>query len=260
VLDREIAFEVDGLRIVGRLYLPGQWASFPAVCVCHGIPHERLAVDSDVRDRGYPGLAENICREGFVALIFNFRGTGDSGGNFDILGWTHDLRAAVNYLRSLPEVSSSSLSLLGFSGGAAVAVYVAARDKRISSLVACACPAEFDSLIPGGDGVPSLIEHFRRLGVIRDKDFPGSSQDWLDSFRRVSPISCVSRISPRPLLLVHGEQDETVGVGHARRLYARAREPKQIVIIEGVRHQLRQDERAMATVTRWLKSQARTDA
>jgi len=256
VIKREITFGVDGLGIVGQLYLSGVPASSPVVCICHGIPNDVPAAITEIKDRGYAGLAENICREGFTVLIFNFRGTGGSQGNFDILGWTHDLRAAVDYLWGLPEVSGSRLSLLGFSGGAAIAVYQAAQDKRVSSLAACACPAEFDSLVTESGQSPSIIDHFRRIGIIRDKGFPPSTKDWLDSFRRVRPIDYVAQISPRPLLLVHGSQDEVVPVSHSHKLYAQAGEPKQLVIIEGVEHRLRQDERAVAIVTRWLKSQA----
>lgn len=257
MIKRDITFEVDGLRMAGQLCLPEGQVLSPTVCICHGIPNDAPAANTEIKDRGYAGLAENICREGFTVLIFNFRGTGGSQGNFDILGWTHDLRAAVDYLSTLPEVGGSRLYLLGFSGGAAVSVYVAARDDRISSVAVCACPAEFESLIAdideGGES-PPIIDHFRKVGIIRDRDFPPSSRNWLDSFREVRPIDYVSRISPRPLLLVHGSQDEMVPVSHARELYAQAGEPRQLVIIDGAGHGLRQDERAMAAVTRWLKS------
>ena len=69
-----IVLEVEGLNIVGQFYLPGDKTPYPAVCVCHGIP----AHIPDPSDKGYPLLAERICREGFAVLIFNFRGTGDS--------------------------------------------------------------------------------------------------------------------------------------------------------------------------------------
>jgi fermentation-respiration switch protein FrsA (DUF1100 family) len=256
VINREVSFLVDSLRISGRVYLAAEGSPQPAVCVCHGIPHGRQDTDSDVRDRGYPGLAERICREGFAVLIFNLRGTGDSQGNFDIMGWTRDLGAALDYLVTLPEVVGSEPALLGFSGGAAVSIHVAAHDKRVSSVAACACPAEFDSLV--GCGAPEVIEHFRRVGIVRDRDFPDSAEGWLDSFKQISPLKYVSRLSPRPLLLVHGSQDETVAVSHAHRLYAEAGEPKRIVIINGVGHQLRRDERAVAKVISWLKSQSGT--
>jgi len=261
VINREVAFEVDGLEIIGQLYLPGEQAlPPPTVCICHGIPHSSPDTNSDVRARGYPELAARICREGFTVLIFNFRGTGDSEGNFDIMGWTRDLGAALDYLGALPEVKAARLSLLGFSGGAAVSVYVAAHDRRVSSVAACACPAELDSLVAEGGEAPEIIEHFRRVGIIRDKDFPDSTGEWLDGFRLVSPVKYVPQISPRPLLLVHGNRDETVAVSHAARLYAQAGEPKRLVIIEGAGHRLRQDERAMAVVIDWLKSQSGTQA
>lgn len=256
MINREVSFLVDGLRLSGRVYLAAEGSPQPAVCVCHGIPHGGPDTDSDVRDRGYPGLAERICREGFTVMIFNFRGTGDSQGNFDIMGWTRDLGAALDYLAALPEVSGSGPALLGFSGGAAVSIHVAARDERASLVAACACPAEFDSLASGGGGAPEVVEHFRRVGIVRDRDFPGSAEKWLDGFRLISPLKYVSRLSPRPLLLVHGSQDETVAVSHAHRLYAEAGEPKRMVIIDGAGHQLRRDERAVAAVISWLKSQS----
>ncbi len=250
MLIRPVALEADGINIAGQLYLPAGQVPYPTLCICHGIP----ARIPDPTDRGYPLLAEMICHEGFAVFIFNFRGTGASGGNFDIRGWTRDLKAAIDYLWALPEVDRFHLSLLGFSGGAAVSVYVAAQDKRVSSLVTCACPAEF-TLFTETDDSQSVIDHFRSIGVIRDEDFPRSNEEWLGGFKLISPINYVAGIAPRPLLLVHGDEDEVVDVGHAHRLYHRAREPRQIIIIDGAGHRLRQNDRAMAAVISWLKSQ-----
>jgi dipeptidyl aminopeptidase/acylaminoacyl peptidase len=246
-----VALEVDGLNIVGQLYLPPGNMPYPIVCVCHGIP----ARIPDPSDRGYPLLAEQISRHGFAVLIFNFRGTGASGGNLDMLGWTRDLKAVVDYLYVLPEVDRSRFYLLGFSGGAAVSVYVASQDRRVSSVVACACPAEFN-FFTKSDEPQSLIDHFRSVGAIRDDDFPYSTQEWLSGFEQVKPIDYVAGISPRPLLLVHGSQDETVEVSQAHKLYAQAGEPKQLAIVEGAGHRLRQSDEAMAIVLDWLKSLA----
>ena len=74
----------------------------------------------------------------------------------------------------------------------------------------------------------------------------------------VSPIKYIAGIAPRPLLLVHGSQDEMVAMAHAHRLYAAAREPKQIIIIDGAEHRLRHDDRAVAAVINWLKSQCQS--
>ena len=249
---RDIVLQVDGLNIEGRLYLPERTDQplYPTVCICHGIPSGR---PPDPSDGGYPLLAERICNRGFAVFIFNFRGTGASGGNLDILGWTRDLKAVVDYLYALSEVDRSHLSLLGFSGGAAVSVYVASHDTRVSSIVACACPVEF-----GFDNPSPLIERFRSIGAIRDKDFPHSVEEWINGFSLVSPVKNVAGIAPRPLLLVHGNRDETVDVSQAHKLYDRAGEPKQIIIVDGAGHRLRQNDRAIAIIMDWLKSRYST--
>jgi len=246
MVTREVVLEADNLKIAGQLYLPGGQTSYPTVCVCHGIP----ARPADPNDRGYPLLAKRICREGFVVLIFNFRGAGASEWNLDIFGWTKDLRVAIDYLYTLPEIDKAHLAVLGFSGGAAVSICVAARDKRISCVVACACPAEFGKVAEP----QSLIAHFRNIGVIRDSDFPQSIEEWLNGFKWVKPIKYAGDIAPRPILLVHGSEDDVVDVSHAYRLYDKAREPKQLAIIEGAGHRLRLNEQAMDTVIGWLKS------
>lgn len=250
-MTRQVVLEVEGITISGQLYLPDGKVPYPAVCVCHGIPSHLPEPDND---GGYALLAETICRKGFAVLTFNFRGTGASGGNLDILGWTRDLKAVIDYLWALPEVDKSHLSLLGFSGGAAVSVFVAAQDNRISRVAVCACPAEF-TFVTEVDESEAVVDHFRSIGMIRDENFPQSAEEWLNGFRMVCPIEYVAAIAPRPLLLVHGSKDETVDTGHAHRLYDRAGEPKRIIIVDGAGHRLRQDNRAMTIVIDWLKSQ-----
>ena len=70
----------------------------------------------------------------------------------------------------------------------------------------------------------------------------------------MTPLDHVAGIAPRPLLLVHGDRDETVPVEHARQLYARTGEPRKLVIIEGAGHRLRREERAVNAIIDWLKS------
>ena len=245
---KPVNLKVDDINIVGQLYLPAGDAPYHTVCTCHGIP----AGPPDPKDKGYASLAEYLGSEGFAVLFFNFRRTGLSGGHLDMLGWARDLVAMLDYLYALDEVDKSRLSLLGFSGGAAVSVYVAARDKRVTSVASGACPAEF-GLWARGDPQP-LIEHFRSVGAIRDNDFPASPEAWLNGFRVIKPIDYIAQISPRPLLLVHGDQDETVILDDAHRLYAQAGEPKKLAIVEGAGHRLRHNERAMAIILDWLKS------
>lgn len=250
MITRDVTLSVDGLNIDGRLFLPAEAppAPYPGICICHGIPSGK---PPDPTDGGYPALAERFCRLGYAVFIFNFRGTGKSGGNLDLPGWTRDLKVAVDYFYDLPELDKTRLTLLGFSAGAAVSVCVASADTRVASVVACSCPAE----IIFSDPLP-VIEHFRSIGAIRDKDFPPSVEEWGAGLTRGSPVNCIGGIAPRSLLLVHGSQDETVPVNQAYELYERAGEPRQLVVIDGAGHQLRQNDLAINIILDWLKFQS----
>jgi dipeptidyl aminopeptidase/acylaminoacyl peptidase len=246
---KEIRLQADELDLVSELHIPSGAKAHPALCICHGIP----AAAPDPTDRGYTLLAQRFCRAGFITLIFNFRGTGKSQGNLDILGWSRDLQAALNFLYNLKEVDKNHFCLLGFSGGAAVSIYAAAHDSRISSVVACACPADFHSL-QHKETPLDTVQRFRQIGAIRDKDFPSSIEEWQRGFETITPINWVDKISPHPLLLVHGDADELIPLEHAHRLYQKAREPKELKIIPGAKHKMRLEKAAMDFVLDWLKA------
>ncbi len=248
-MPEKVLLDVEGISIYGQLYLPEGKGPYPVVCLCHGIP----ALKPEPGAGDYGQTADEICRAGFAVMIFNFRGTGASGGNLDMPGWSHDLTAVIDYLYGLPDIDRSRLSLLGFSGGAAVAIYVAAGDRRVSCLAACACPTDF-AMLTEADEPAAVIDHFRSIGAIRETSFPASPRQWLAGFRDVRPIDYVADITPRPLLLVHGDSDQTVVVNHAYRLYHRAGKPRELVVIDGAGHRLRHDNRAMAAVISWLKA------
>lgn len=245
--------QVDGISIAGQLFLPDNAKNYPLIVLCHGAPSGN---PPEPEDTGYPGLAERICREGFGVYFFNFRGTGDSGGNLDFFGWTRDLQAVIDYLYELDSIDGSCFLLVGFSAGAAVSIYVASRDKRISGVAACACPAHFGLFTEAGDPA-SIIQRYRDMGAIKDADFPPSAVGWFEDLEKLTPLKHVVGIVPRPLLLVHGSLDETVPVEHARELYDKAGSPKQIEIIDGAGHKLRRDERVISIIIDWASSLCR---
>ena len=245
----KVTLGVDGIRLAAEVYYPEGSGLFPALIICHGIPARRTP---DPLDPGYPLLARRFCDQGFLVLIFNFRGSGESEGNFDMMGWTRDLGAAIDYLYKRTDVDKSRLSVMGFSGGAAASAYCTARDKRVSHLVLCACPARFFD-IAGFNRIDEFIENCRQVGIIRDADFPPSLEKWAAGFIETSPLLCVHDVSPRPILIVHGDADETVPLSNAWDIYQEAGDPKDISIIEGADHRLRHNEPAMHIALAWLK-------
>jgi len=247
---RKVEIRSDELRLSGELYSPASAGMLPAVCVCHGIP----AVPFNPGERGYAELAQKLAAEGFVTLIFNFRGAGLSEGNFDMPGWTRDLGHALTFMQGLETVDNSKTFLLGFSGGAAASLCLAAADRRVAGVVSCASPADFEGILQDSQLEESLSQ-WRQIGIVRDPEFPRDFASWAAGFREVAPVSLVGRIAPRPLLLIHGDADEVVPVSHARALFDAAGDPKQLAVIEGGVHRLRVDEHAMSIALEWLHLQ-----
>ncbi len=68
-------------------------------------------------------------------------------------------------------------------------------------------------------------------------------------------------VAPRPLLLVHGAEDRRLSPQCSRQVYVWAQEPKELVILEGAKHSLRQrreELRRMLVV--WLRERLATGA
>ena len=66
------------------------------------------------------------------------------------------------------------------------------------------------------------------------------------------------RIAPRPLLLVHGELDRRLPPECSRYVYEHAGEPKELVILRGAKHSLRQRrEELRALLGEWLVARLR---
>ncbi len=249
MITEKVSWLSDGLKIAGELFLPAvDKPPFPSLVLCHGIP----AGVKNPDDPGYPLLAERFCREGFLSLIFNFRGAGESEGNFDLLGWARDLEGALDFLAGRTEVDPKRIYLMGFSGGGAVSIYVAAHRREVAGLVSCASPADFRDLATD-KGLKDFWNRARESGIIRDPDFPRSFDDWKQSFLTLTPEAWVERIPPRPLLILHGTRDEVVDVQHARKIYEKTKRKGEIHLIEGAGHRLRVEKQAMDKALEFLK-------
>jgi uncharacterized protein len=245
----EFTLEVDGISLAAQMHLPAEGEPpFPAVILCHGIP---TGQPPDPTDGGYPALAEQMAGRGLAAFTFSFRGAGLSGGNFEMAGWSHDLAAMIGNVWNLEAVDDSRVALAGFSAGAAVAIYVAAEDKRVAAVAACASPMDFAAIYSPANAAGSLA-YFRRIGLIREAGFPPSLEEWLNGFRRINALHSVPQIAPRPLLLVHGSADKVVPPENSRRLYAAAGDPRKLVILDGAEHRLRLHSGAVETLLDWL--------
>lgn len=226
----------------------GNQGSLPGVILCHGFPIGPL----DARQSGvtFPQLMDRIANDlGWAALTFTFRGCGASEGDFSMQGWMDDLRAAVDHLET--EVSPQGIWLVGTNTGGALALCAAADDPRVRGCALLGARADFDDWA----GQPRrFLEHAREIGAIRTPGYPKAFDEWTRELRRFRPVEAARRFAPRPMLVMHGEDDESVPVSDSRML-AEAHGGAELRILSGAGHRLRHDPRAMSILLGWLDRQ-----
>lgn len=218
----------------------------PGLILCHGFPIG--PIDARRSAGTFPELVDRIAFEaGYPAMTFNFRGTGTSTGDFSLQGWVEDLRAAIDHLTEATGVER--VVLVGTNTGGSLAVCVGADDPRVVAVALLSPRADFDDW---AEHPRRFLEHAREIGAIRTAGFPRSVDEWARAFRRFRPVTAAQRFAPRPMLVMHGEDDDSVPTTDARQLAA-AHGAAELSLVQGAGHRLRHDPRAIAILIGWLE-------
>ena len=161
-MEQAVTFDSDGVEIAGILYTPDRpvAAGHPGVVLCQGM----IGVKEFF---WFPHIGRRLAELGHVALIWDYRGVGDSGGEpgrLYPLEQANDIRNALTFLETRAEVDADRLGLVGFSFGAGMVSYVAGIDERVRAAV---------SVVGWGDG-RRWMRSVRRQG------------EWLDLLDRIA--------------------------------------------------------------------------
>lgn len=239
-------FESNGIELschIGRP--PGEVQRGPGVILCHGFPIGML--DAERSGGTFPQLMDRAANTlGCVTMTFNFRGCGKSAGDFSLQAWVDDLRHAISHLMEVSD--PDGVILLGTNTGGSIAVCVGADDPRVSAVGLLSPRADFDDW---AQHPRRLLEHAREVGAIRNRNFPPSVDEWAREFRRFRPVESARRFAPRPMLVMHGDEDDSIPVSDARQL-ANAHGDAELSLLVGGGHRLRHDPRAIAILLGWL--------
>ncbi len=241
----------DGLRLEAHLARPqasaaGGSRTRSGLLIAHPFPEP--AQGSARGWSTYPELADRIAAgSGWVCLTVALRGMAGSEGDFSIAGWLRDLQVAFEAL--LAESDVAGAWLCGFGLGGSLALCLAAEDERILGVASFAAPADLDDWAAEPR---RFLEHARAVGVVRDPGFPTDLDRWTRELRDTRPVRLVSRIGPRPLLIVHGSDDDKVPIVDARALAEAADGHADLRVVSSAGHQLRHDPRAIAVLLGWL--------
>lgn len=251
----ERLFRSGDLELSGHLARPriAAGTSVPGLIISHGFPH--LDQGGRMSARSFPELADRIATEmGWMVLVYTFRGCGESEGDFSLLGWREDVLAAATFMKSQPEVHG--VWAAGFGSGGSLSISAASIDLEIRGVAVMGSPADFDDW---ANHPRRLLQHARDTGIIRSASFPPVFEPWARETRAVSAVSVIGSVAPRPVLIIHGSEDDVVPVYDARTL-AEAHGHADLRVIEGGGHQLRHDPRAVAVLLGWLDRQRAASA
>lgn len=212
---------------------------------------------------------------GYVSFAFDYRGFGTSAGERGRVlpaEQVVDVTNALTFLQQQPEVDPDSIGLVGWGLGGGIVVQAAAEDSRVKA-VAClngvgdAGRAVRDSRtyadwlaiqdriaedrvrrvltgqserVSPWDVVP--LDPATRENV--DEDMYGNHARFgvdvtlqsAEAYYAFRPELVAERISPRPLLIVHGVRNALHPIDEAPSLFARASEPKELMEVPGGQH------------------------
>ena len=167
-----------------------------------------------------------LVQKGFDVFIFDYRGYGRSEGSPDLNGVHRDGQAALETALSLAQTKSNRVVVLGQSIGGEIAVYTVANfpcKERIAALV-----------------IDSAFSSYRRIAREKLAEF---FLTWPFQYpfsflfnNTYSPEKWIGKVSPVPLLILHGERDTIVPVHHAETLFDAAGPPKELWLVPAEGH------------------------
>ena len=135
--EERVTFRSGDLTLEGMIAYPDGAGPHRAAVVCHPHPLYGGSMYNNVVD----AVLEALHARGFATLRFNFRGVGQSEGEFDNgKGEADDAIAAIHFLTTQKGVRADGAVLAGYSFGAMTAVRAAASVEEVAAIVAVALP------------------------------------------------------------------------------------------------------------------------
>ena len=198
----------DSLQLKGW-FIPGvlpngHLTSQRTIIMLHGNQTNRAD-----KGAGILNLSGDLARRGFAILAFDLRGAGESADAPRSLGYLEqrDALGAVDFLRSgplpFPELGRPhAIAGWGLSLGGTTLILAAAQEPAIQAIVSdCAFANGLPRLerdIPAQGHLPSV---FTPGGLVAYQALYGVD------FYHTSPVAVIASIAPRPILLIHGAND-----------------------------------------------------
>ena len=218
----EVAFPTSNGLVLRGWFFPTEQPDAPAVLYAPSTAHDQ---------RSGLSLVLALHEAGYQVLLFSYRGHARSDGNR--FGFTYgaaeseDVDAAARFLYETKDIHR--IGAIGHSVGAVSIILSAARNPRLGAVVAVSPFNCVDEV--WRTSRPPLVPRF----IL---DFMLWLSEKRKGFTRVAvcPVKVVEGIAPRSLLIIHGTRDQHITEQQVQRLFAAAKEPKALWLVEGATH------------------------
>lgn len=217
-----IIFRVMGRKMLVHIHRPAgpEKKRFPTVVFLHGFPGSEKSVD----------VQRALMAKGIASVAPSFLGAWGSAGTYRFTTLPGQAAEALASARKLDFVDPRRMALFGFSMGGWAALNAAAREPSLRAVVAVA-PAGGPEMIG-----PRLLDFVTRLSRPLNTISPVPlAADFRRAVTEHDPGKAASRIKA-PLLLVHGDADQTIPALVSKRIARSAGGRVKLVIEPGAAH------------------------
>jgi fermentation-respiration switch protein FrsA (DUF1100 family) len=215
----------DGTRLAGWWIPAGAGESSgegsqETVLLCPGANSDKGAELSLVR---------RLVPDGYNVLVFDFRGHGESGGQLCSYGdlERRDVLGAMRWLRGTHPAACRKVAGLGVStGGAALLAAAADPSAEGQNIDAIAVYDTYDRLDHVVGSQIGLFLPAPLSWCVERVGLPCASAQVGSDLSKFSPGEEIKAVWPRPVLIIHGMDDEYIPFEEGESLYQSALEPK----------------------------------
>lgn len=231
LMTREVSFSGEGgIRLRGWSG-PAEGERRGTLIYLHGVADNRASGS---------GVMERFRKRGFDVIAYDSRAHGESGGAACTYGFLEkeDLRRVIDTVGPGPVV------VVGASLGAAVALQLAAKDRRISAVVAAESFSDLRTALT--ERVPAI---FPPACIEAAMDLAEKEGGFL--IEEINPAEAARTVKV-PVLLVHGAEDRETPACHAIRIFGKLSGPKQLILVPGAGHNKSLDGRVWEEIESWV--------
>ncbi len=253
---KPVTFMNQNQQIVGILHTPdnlkpGQKA--PGIVMFHGFTGNKSEAH-----RLFVHIARSLSSSGFIVLRFDFRGSGDSDGEFEdvtLPGEVSDAERALSFLLEQENVDRERVGIIGLSMGGRVAAILASKDERIKFVILYS--ALLRSLSKEDIGKKFSREILKKLEAGEAVEISKGwyvKKEFFETIDYVVPLDVMSKIKV-PILIIHGDEDKVIPVEEAKRGYELIKglnEKNELYIIKGGDHTFSKREHTLEVIRKTL--------